>query len=197
MTRIFAAGDLHSDRLRAKLLAKQAVEQKADLILLNGDIVEEDDSEGIVNYFVKTGKPVFLIPGNHDWIATEFLAQKYKVVNLHGKSIMHNSLGIFACGGSNMGQLTENEIYQTIKEAHSKLTFPLKKILVSHVHPAGTKMETFSKFVKGSTGLRKAIEATKPDLVICGHAHEAEGIEEKIGNSLVINVGKKGKLIEL
>jgi len=26
---------------------------------------------------------------------------------------------------------------------------------------------------------------------------EAEGIEEKIGNTLVINVGKRGKLIEL
>ncbi len=197
MTLIFAAGDLHSDRFRAKQLAQQAVEQKADLILLNGDLVEEDNSEGILHYFVKTGKPIFLIPGNHDWIATEFLAQRYKVTNLHGKSIMYRNLGIFACGGSNMGQLTEQEIYNTITEAHSQLKSPLKKILVSHVHPAGTKMETFSMFVKGSVGLRKAIEATKPDLVICGHAHEAEGIEEKIGNSLVVNVGKRGKLIEL
>jgi Icc-related predicted phosphoesterase len=58
-------------------------------------------------------------------------------------------------------------------------------------------MESFSHFVKGSIGLRKAIEATKPDVVFCGHVHEAEGIEEKIGNTLVINVGKKGKIIEL
>src|SRR3989344_5452012 len=127
MVRIFAAGDLHSDRLRAKQLAQQAVEQKADLILLNGDLVEEHDSEGVLHYFVKTGKPIFLIPGNHDWIATEFLAQRYNVINLHGKSVMHNNLGIFACGGSNIGQLTEQEIYQTIKEAHSQLKEPLKK----------------------------------------------------------------------
>ena len=74
---------------------------------------------------------------------------------------------------------------------------PAKKILITHVHPAGTIMESFSQFVKGSTGVRKAIDAIKPDIVICGHVHEAEGIEEKIGQTRVINVGKKGRLIEL
>ena len=197
MVRIFAAGDLHSDRVRAKELAQHAIEQNADLILLNGDLVEEDDSEGVLHYFVKTGKPVFLIPGNHDWIVTDFLAQRYNVTNLHGKSLMHGTTGIFGCGGTNMGQLTEIEIYQTIKNAHSQLKAPYKKILLSHVHPAGTKMETFSQFVRGSVGLRKAIEAMKPDLVLCGHVHEAEGIEEKIGNTLVVNVGKKGKIIDI
>ena len=197
MVRIFAAGDLHSYRVRAKELALHAVKYNVDLILLNGDLVEEGDSEGVLHYFVKTGKPVFLIPGNHDWMATDFLAQKYNVTNLHGKSLMHDNIGIFACGGTNMGQLTELEIYQTVKSAHSQLKAPLKKILLSHVHPAGTKMATFSRFVPGSTGLRKAIEATKPDIVLCGHVHEAEGIEEKIGNTLVVNVGKKGKIIDV
>ena len=58
-------------------------------------------------------------------------------------------------------------------------------------------MEQFSEFVPGSKGLRRAIEMTKPDIVICGHVHEAEGIEEMVGKTRVINVGKKGKLIEL
>ena len=121
MVRIFAAGDLHSDRVRAKELALQAVKYNAELILLNGDLVEEDDAEGVLHYFVKTGKPVFLIPGNHDWIATDFLAAKYNVTNLHGKSLMHGNIGIFACGGTNLGQLTEAEIYQTVKDAHAQL----------------------------------------------------------------------------
>lgn len=188
---------MHSDRLRAKELALHAVKYNVDLILLNGDLVEEHDSEGVLHYFIKTGKPVFLIPGNHDWMATDFLAEKYNVINLHGKSLTHGNVGIFACGGTNLGQLTELEIYQTVKEAHSQLKTPGKRILLSHVHPSGTKMETFSNFIRGSTGLRKAIEATKPDLVLCGHVHEAEGIEEKIGNTLVVNVGKKGKIIDI
>ncbi|MEM3154779.1 MAG: metallophosphoesterase [Candidatus Woesearchaeota archaeon] len=198
MVRIFAAGDFHGDRQTAAYLAQKAVAEKADIIILNGDIVEEDNTEGIMCHFVKTGKPVFLVPGNHDWLATDFLAAQYNVTNLHGKSMQSGNVGILGCGGANVGlnMLFENEIYETILQTDKQVN-AAKKLLVTHVHPANSKMEKFSQFVKGSTGLRKAIEATKPDVVICGHVHEAEGIEEKIGNTLVINVGKKGRLIEL
>ncbi len=198
MVRIFAAGDFHGDKRQALYLAEKAVKENADIIILNGDIVEEDDTAGIMHHFVKTGKPVFLVPGNHDWLATDFLSAQYNVPNLHGKSIQHGNVDILGCGGTNAGMhmLTEKEIYDTVKHvnAQAKTT---KKVLVTHIHPAGTLMESFSQYVKGSIGLRKAIEATKPDIVLCGHVHEAEGIEEKIGNTIVINVGRKGKLIEL
>ena len=69
--------------------------------------------------------------------------------------------------------------------------------MITHVHPTGTKMEKFTQFFPGSKGIRKAVEAFKPDILLCSHVHEAEGIEEKIGNTKVINVGKKGKIIEL
>ncbi len=199
MVRIFAAGDFHGDRTTAWRLAKRAVEEKADLIVLNGDIVEEDNTEGVMHYFVKTGKPVFLVPGNHDWFATDFLAEQYKAVNLHGKSTLQEHVALFGCGGTNAGinMLTEKEIYDTVKKNHEQVKTAAKKLLITHIHPAGTLMESFSQFVKGSIGLRKAIEATKPDIVVCGHVHEAEGIEEKIGNTLVVNVGKQGRLIEL
>lgn len=197
MTIIFAAGDFHGDTRRAKELARQAIDSKADLIILNGDIVEEDKTNGVMYYFIKSGKPVFLVPGNHDWLATDFLAAQYKATNLHGKNVQHGNVSILGCGGTNAGihMLTEKEIYDTVKKANSQATG--KKILVTHIHPAGTLMESFSQFVKGSTGLRKAIEATKPDIVLCGHVHEAEGIEEKIGKTTVINVGRKGRLIEI
>ena len=199
MVRIFAAGDFHGDKTTARHLAQRAVDEHADMIILNGDIVEEDDTEGVMYHFVKTGKPVFLVPGNHDWFATDLLAVQYKSYNLHGKSIQNGNVGIFGCGGTNAGSnmLTEKELYDTVKNTHEKIKNAQKKMLVTHIHPAGTLMESFSQFVKGSVGLRKAIEATKPDIVICGHVHEAEGIEEKLGKTLVINVGKTGKLIEL
>ena len=199
MVRIFAAGDFHGDKSTARELAQRAVDENADMIILNGDIVEEDNTEGVMYYFVATGKPVFLVPGNHDWFATDFLAAQYNVENIHGKSMTKDHVGILGCGGANVGlnMLTENEIYNTIRAADDQLRDVKKKLLITHVHPAQTKMERFSHFVKGSSGLRKAIEATQPDIVICGHVHEAEGIEEKIGNTLVINVGKQGKLIDL
>jgi len=199
MVRILAAGDFHGDKIAAEKAAKRALDEKADLIILNGDLVEEDNTEGVLYHFVKTGKPVLLVPGNHDWFATDFLAAKYKVKNLHGKSSQYEDVAIFGCGGANIGlnMLSEKEIYDTVNQAHEKVKKVSKKLLVSHNHPSGSIMETFSEFVKGSIGLRKAIEKIKPDIVICGHVHEAEGIEEKIGSTRVINAGKKGVLIDL
>ncbi len=199
MVRIFAAGDFHGDKKIAKHLAQRAIDEKADIIILNGDIVEENDTEGVMYYFVKTGKQILLVPGNHDWFATDFLAAQYNAINLHGKSIQKDNVAISGCGGTNAGinMLTESEIYNTVKETSTQIKNATKKLLVTHIHPSGTLMETFSQWVKGSLGLRKAIETTKPDVVVCGHVHEAEGIEEKIGNTLVVNVGKQGRLIEL
>ena len=58
-------------------------------------------------------------------------------------------------------------------------------------------MEKFTEIFPGSKGVRKAIDKFHPDLLLCSHVHEAEGIEEKIGKTRVINVGKKGKIIEI
>ena len=63
------------------------------------------------------------------------------------------------------------------------------------MHPANSKSE-FSGF-KGSESIAKAIEKFKPDFLLHGHIHEASGIEEKIGSTKVINVGREGKILEL
>jgi Icc-related predicted phosphoesterase len=49
----------------------------------------------------------------------------------------------------------------------------------------------------GSTGIQKAVDKFKPDILFCCHVHEAEGVEEKVGDTRVINVGRQGKIIEL
>jgi Icc-related predicted phosphoesterase len=69
--------------------------------------------------------------------------------------------------------------------------------MVTHVHPSGTLMEKLTSIFPGSDGIKKAVEKFKPDLLLCSHVHEAEGIEEKLGKTKVINVGKKGKIIDI
>ena len=68
--------------------------------------------------------------------------------------------------------------------------------MVTHIHPEGTIVDKmFPKW--SSKGVRKAIDLLKPDLLLCGHVHEAEGVEDLIGNTKVINVGRNGKIIEI
>jgi len=148
----------------------------------------------------KKNKKVVLIPGNHETIATaDFLAELYGATNLHGYSIKAGDIGLFGAGGANIGlfQLSEEEIYNLLKQGFEKIKDAKMKIMVTHVHPSDTKMEKFTNFFPGSKGIKKAIDAFKPDILLCSHVHEAEGIEEKIGNTKVINVGKKGKIIKI
>jgi len=90
-----------------------------------------------------------------------------------------------------------SEIFDLLKKGYDKINYLTKKIMVTHVHPTGTKMEKLTSIFPGSKGIRKAVETFKPDILLCSHVHEAEGIEEKIGKTKVINVGKKGKIIEI
>lgn len=199
--KILASGDIHGDMSLARKLAEQAEKENVDLVVLCGDLTyAESSTEGIIGPFVKKKKKVILIPGNHETVATaDFLAELYGATNLHGYSIIYKGVGLFGCGGANIGvfQLGEDEIYDLIKKGYQRIKDVKKKIMVTHVHPSGSLMERFTKIFPGSDGVRKAIDRFKPDILLCSHVHEAEGIEEVIGRTKVINVGKRGKIIEI
>lgn len=199
--KILAFGDVHGDSRLAQKLAAKAEKEKVDLVILCGDITNFDKNyQNIIGPFVKRKKKVLLIPGNHDSFATaDFLAEVYGVKNIHGYSVRYKDIGIFGCGGANIGleQLDEKEIYLLLKKGFDKIKYLKKRIMVTHVHPTGTTIEKFSHFVPGSTGIRKAIEKLKPDLLLCSHVHEAEGLEEKVGKTKVVNVGSQGKIFEI
>jgi len=199
--RILAAGDIHGDIDLAEKLAEKAKKEKVDLVVLCGDLtMAERSTANIIGPFKKRNEKVLLIPGNHETVATaDFLAQLYGMKNIHGYSVKYKDVGIFGAGGANIGvfQQDEKEIYDLLKKGFDQIKDIKKKIMVTHVHPTGTKMERLTSIFPGSEGVRRAIDKLKPDLLLCSHVHEAEGIEEKIGKTLVINVGKKGKIIEI
>lgn len=199
--KILAAGDIHGDTKKAYDLAKRAEQEKVDLVILCGDLtMAERSTENIVGPFIKRNKKVLLIPGNHETVATaDFLAELYNATNLHGYSVKHKDIGLFGCGSANIGlfKLNEEEIFSLLKQGHDKIKGSKKTIMVTHVHPEGTLMGKLTKYFPGSTGVTKAINKFKPDVLLCSHVHEAEGMEEKIGKTKVINVGREGKIINI
>lgn len=200
--KVLSAGDVHGDVRLVKRLADQAEKENIDLVILCGDITEFDkSSDNMIGPFLAKNKKVLFIPGNHDSFATaDFLAEVYGIKNIHGYSVKYEDVGIFGCGGANIGpvtRLSEKEIYGLLQKGFERIRYLGKKIMVTHVHPKGSKMEQFSRFVPGSEGVKKAIDAFKPDILLCSHVHEAEGIEEKIGSTRVINVGRQGRIFEI
>ncbi len=199
--RILAAGDIHGDVDLAKRLAEKAKKEHVDLVVLCGDLTYADQStDNLIKPFKKLHEKVLLIPGNHEPVATaDFLAELYEVKNIHGYSVKYKDVGIFGAGGANIGlfQLDEKEIYDLLKKGFDKIKYLKKRIMVTHVHPSESKIEKFTKIFPGSSGVKKAIDSLQPDLLLCSHVHEAEGIEERIGKTKVINVGRRGKIIEI
>jgi len=199
-TKILAVGDIHGDTGLVKRLAEKAVKENVDLVILAGDLTMfEESTKNIIGPFVKAKKQVLLIPGNHESIATaNFLAEMYpETKNIHGYSFKKNDLGIFGAGSADIGinQIKDSEIFSLLKKGHEDVKNSNKKIMVTHMHPQGSKAE-FSGF-PGSKGIRRAIKEFQPNILITAHIHEAAGLEEYMGKTKVINVSRKEKIFEI
>ena len=197
--KILALSDIHGDRSFMKQMAALGEKEKVDLVLLAGDLVDHvGELKGLIGPFKEKGLEVAIIPGNHEGLAeVHFLAEKYAIKNLHGYVIKVGDVGIFGCGYADIGihQLSDKEFFETLKKAHDSLKDVKKKLMVTHVQPSESILGL--GIFPGSIGVRRAIEEFKPDVHICGHIHGTHGIEEMIGSTRVINVGKTGKIIEL
>lgn len=197
--KILAASDLHGDSRLTKKLAARALKENVDLVVLCGDLTGFEETNNLIKPFTDKKQKVIILPGNWDSFATtDFLAHFYGVRNIHGYSAVYDNVGFFGAGSADIGPrsiISEREMMQTLNKAHSGLKGIEKKVMLTHMHPAKSKSE-FSG-ISGSKAIEKAIKKFKPDLLLHGHIHEAGGMEEKIGKTRVINVGKKGKILEI
>lgn len=197
--KILAASDLHGESKIAKKLAERAEKENVDLVILCGDILGFTKTSNIIKPFKDKNKKVLIIPGNWDSFATtDFLANLYGVKNIHGYAVKYEDIGFFGAGGAEgpgPGATSDKEILKNLKKAHDSLKGIEKKIMVTHMHPSNSVSE-FSG-VSGSKAITSAIKQFKPDFLLHGHIHEAAGMEQKIGNTIVINVGKEGKIINI
>ena len=72
-----------------------------------------------------------------------------------------------------------------------------KVILITHGPPHGTKLDFLSMGHVGSKSYRNWIKKEQPILALSGHLHETFGKKDKIGKTLVINVGPEGMVFKV
>ena len=196
--RILAAGDFHGSVELAKKASDKAKREKVDLVVLAGDIHGAIEGVDVLAPFRKAGQKVVFVPGNWDTSKEAGLLRNvHEMKNLDGYYVNYKGVDIVGIGNPDFELvLDEKKAAAKLKNVFEKIRAKKgRKILVSHAHAAGTKAE-FSGFA-GSKALRAAIDKFKPDLFISGHIHEAEGIEEVVGKTRVINVGRKGRIIDI
>src|SRR3989344_8554444 len=106
-------------------LAKRAVKENVDLVILTGDITGWEESDNVIKPFKDRDKKVLIIPGNWDsFITADFLAKIYGIRNIHGYSLKYDNLGIFGAGGAEgpgPGRISEKDLMRTLEKAHANL----------------------------------------------------------------------------
>ena len=190
--RIIAITDIHGNENKVEWFVEKIKDEKFDVLLIAGDITHfkgRDSAEKSLKYFLEFKKPVFAVMGNCDGRDVLDLLEELGI-SLHDKRIEINGIGIVGFGGSNITPFStiwefhDDEIWESLNKNYRD-----GDILLMHVPPYKTKVDkTFTGLHVGSKALRKFIEEKQPPLVICGHIHEARGIDE-IGKTLIVNPG--------
>lgn len=192
--RILAVTDIHGRKNIGSEVKKQL--SSADIVVIAGDITNfghAPEARSIIENIKLYNENILAVPGNCDNtdINDTLIHAGY---NLHGISKTIGNTAFYGLGGSsrtpfNTPQENEEHVINSILEKFKKYSDQQFHVFVSHSPPAHTKLDrTFLGLHAGSTSVRKFIEKFQPDVVICGHIHEAHGTDE-LGSSIMINPG--------
>jgi len=195
---ILAVTDIHSRIGYARKLVGKI--KNVDVVVIAGDITDFGDINlalHIISLLQKACRNVVFVPGNCDDPKLIKVKGMRNAVNLHENCFIAGDVAFLGVGGSNITPLhtpieyTEDELWDILLKLFNMLESKREylKILVSHTPPYNTKVDvTFFGTHAGSVSVRKAIETFKPKLCICGHIHEARGVD-RIGETLIVNPG--------
>jgi len=92
-----------------------------------------------------------------------------------------------------MYHFSEEELAEILEAGHRQVAETERLVVLSHAPPYGTRVDRtlFGRHV-GSTALRTFVERARPELVVCGHIHEARGVD-RLGRTTLVNCGPAAK----
>ena len=175
---------------------------EADYYIAAGDQLTWSKGEDRCGELLQTrGDKVYVLPGNHESAEQiEGMCARFGLHNLHQRHIEIGRWRVAGLGYSNPtpfntpGEYSEPQIAERLQRFAD--LEPL--VLICHAPPHGTALDQIRPGLHaGSHAVREFIERRQPAYFFCGHIHEAEGVEIRIGNTFAKNVGKQGHLLEL
>ncbi len=211
---IAATSDIHSPTYYENFVkAVDFMQVKPDLFLLAGDIVDRgniDEYQKILNaLFGKINCPIIACFGNSEFGKenTDKIKEKYKQITfLEDETVIINvkdkNVGIVGTKGSlDRPTYWQSKNIPGIEEEYARRIEKVKqlmgelkcdfKIFLTHYAPTykileGENVNAYPEL--GSQEMEKALLQSKPNLVICGHAHKGKK-QVWLDNIPVFNVG--------
>jgi Icc-related predicted phosphoesterase len=197
--RVLAFSDLHgSIDIVERVLA---LERGFDAVVLAGDITTAgtpSELEKTIERVAAFRKPVLAVAGNMDPLPLERRLQQLGVsIDSRGATI--GEAGFFGVSGApatpmqTPNELSEREIMTRAEAGWKCVAAARWKIFVPHAAPKDTALDLLpSGKHAGSLAIRDFIRRRQPDATICGHIHEARGVDTVDGKPAV-NCGPAGK----
>ena len=198
MAKLLIFSDIHNAwKSLERLLAIEA-----DYYIAAGDQLTWSKGEDRCGEILQTrGDKVYVLPGNHESAEQiEGMCARFGLHNLHERHIQVGGWHVAGLGYSNPtpfntpGEYSEPQIAERLQRFAD--LDPL--VLICHAPPHGTALDQIRPGLHaGSHAVREFIEKRQPAYFFCGHIHEAEGVEVRMGKTFAKNVGKPGYLLEL
>jgi Icc-related predicted phosphoesterase len=193
---LLALGDIHGRIGWTPALESAAASAAA--IVVTGDLTQfgtPRDADRILDELSAFPGTLYAIAGNCDSPGIETRLQQ-RSVSLHGQGRMiGDRIGMCGVSGSNTTpfatplEYTDAELEAALRRGWEMIRTAPLRIVVHHAPPWGTTVDlTGGGRHVGVRGLRTFCEQEGPELVLCGHIHEARGID-RIGETLVVNGG--------
>jgi uncharacterized protein len=200
--KVLIFSDIHGDT-RA---LERVIAQPADVYIAAGDLSTFGRGlERCCEILKALGERLWLLPGNHESHSqTRRICEQFEFVDFHRQTrILESPRGVTQWAGlgySNVtpfhtpGEYSEDEIAGALSLFEDKK--PL--YLVVHFPPRDTKLDEFARGKHaGSPALREWVARVQPAFLFCGHIHETAGLEDQLGATRCINVGKQGYTAEI
>ncbi len=199
--RVLFFSDLHNDLNALRRLINAS--RETDLVICAGDLTnKERNLKEIINELRVINNKLIIIPGNNESInSLRSECENNNITFLHNNVIKIDKYNIAGIGGclkrpeliNAFNQLTEHELRVILNNFKGLSNL----ILVTHSPPRNSLGLTKYGYNIGSESILEFIKSEQPLISVCGHVHETAGKEELIGNTRVINAGKKGVIIDL
>jgi Icc-related predicted phosphoesterase len=201
--KVLAFVDMHGSMDNFDAMKKKVEKAKPEIIVCAGDFtIFENDIKKIMHKFSKLGKKVFLVHGNHEeGIVVKGLAKEYENIEFIHKRIAHHKGVVLLGWGGGGFTIKETEFEKWIRKEKKVLKQykheGKKLIFVAHAPFYKTHIDFLDGVHRGNKSFRNFLKRYDVDLGFCGHFHENEGKEDKVGHTKIYNPGPKGKLIEI
>ncbi len=192
--------DLHCDQAAARKLVRKANE--ADILLGAGDFAKQHRGlADTLDILAAIDRPAILVPGNGETAEelTDAAAVWRSAVVLHGAGCTINQVAFWGVGGGIPVTPFGDWSYDFDEKTALGLLqdCPRHGVLVVHSPPLDTVDHDSTGRIRGSSAIREIILQRQPRLVVCGHIHSSWQQQTTLGETLILNAGPEGVLLDV